>query len=429
MMKKILAVMVLLLFAGVGVVSAGVGDDVFWIELWYEATHENPDDINDVEYVFAFEAETDVSIDRIEFITPAGYTYQIPNEPDSWDDVNQVSTSWEDLGGSYEWDLWATNDSYAELDAKFGDGLYTFTFYYVGGGSAQTTVNFLEPGTSNPISQPMQVPEFINPQFRDSVTSPVTVSWELCTDANVNSIWVEVENESADLYHEGDVPKSQTSWVTPSLVDGYWDAEVCFDMFYNYYNPDGIEIWMGKSRFAVTSFTAGVQWIAYEVWGGDTDYTTYPEWWEYYHNIDNFDYVKLGESVNGEAISVGGDYTYYAIVSHEPVFVDAVQGSTGSYYSNGWATGGTDDWDNMSGTPDGVYGRVGDLGFGGSYCGFARLTNPGDWNGITVITQTTCSAPIVGDVNGDCMVNFADFALMAGNWMECNRVPEENCWQ
>jgi len=29
-----------------------------------------------------------------------------------------------------------------------------------------------------------------------------------------------------------------------------------------------------------------------------------------------------------------------------------------------------------------------------------------------------CETVIAGDINGDCKVNFADFALMAAHWME-----------
>jgi TolB protein len=38
-----------------------------------------------------------------------------------------------------------------------------------------------------------------------------------------------------------------------------------------------------------------------------------------------------------------------------------------------------------------------------------------------------CTSPIPGDVNGDCAVNFADFALMASYWLECRLDPQEAC--
>jgi len=33
------------------------------------------------------------------------------------------------------------------------------------------------------------------------------------------------------------------------------------------------------------------------------------------------------------------------------------------------------------------------------------------------------------DFNGDCKVDFADFAIMVSSWLECNLVPESACWE
>ena len=33
------------------------------------------------------------------------------------------------------------------------------------------------------------------------------------------------------------------------------------------------------------------------------------------------------------------------------------------------------------------------------------------------------------DFNGDCKVDFADFAIMASSWLECNLVPQSTCWE
>ena len=39
-----------------------------------------------------------------------------------------------------------------------------------------------------------------------------------------------------------------------------------------------------------------------------------------------------------------------------------------------------------------------------------------------------CESRISGDVNGDCKIDFADFAIMASRWLECYLEPEEACW-
>lgn len=38
-----------------------------------------------------------------------------------------------------------------------------------------------------------------------------------------------------------------------------------------------------------------------------------------------------------------------------------------------------------------------------------------------------CPSRIAGDVNGDCKIDFADFAIMASHWLECYLEPVEAC--
>jgi len=38
-----------------------------------------------------------------------------------------------------------------------------------------------------------------------------------------------------------------------------------------------------------------------------------------------------------------------------------------------------------------------------------------------------CTSKVSGDVNGDCKVDFDDFALMTSHWLECNIEPAETC--
>jgi len=38
-----------------------------------------------------------------------------------------------------------------------------------------------------------------------------------------------------------------------------------------------------------------------------------------------------------------------------------------------------------------------------------------------------CTSKLMGDVNGDCKVDFIDYTLMASQWLECNLEPEEAC--
>jgi len=47
------------------------------------------------------------------------------------------------------------------------------------------------------------------------------------------------------------------------------------------------------------------------------------------------------------------------------------------------------------------------------------------WMFTTIVPA--CDPPLPADVTGDCVVNLADLAMMAAEWMQCNRVPAEAC--
>ncbi|MBE0534777.1 MAG: hypothetical protein IH624_03845 [Phycisphaerae bacterium] len=47
------------------------------------------------------------------------------------------------------------------------------------------------------------------------------------------------------------------------------------------------------------------------------------------------------------------------------------------------------------------------------------------WRFTTITPQ--CNSPLSADVNGDCMVDLADLAEIAGQWLQCNLVPQSAC--
>ena len=57
----------------------------------------------------------------------------------------------------------------------------------------------------------------------------------------------------------------------------------------------------------------------------------------------------------------------------------------------------------------------------------------GTWNIYAVKlngpTVAECTSAMDGDINGDCKVDFKDFAVMASNWLGCNLEPQSSCWQ
>jgi hypothetical protein len=58
---------------------------------------------------------------------------------------------------------------------------------------------------------------------------------------------------------------------------------------------------------------------------------------------------------------------------------------------------------------------------GQSFTGDLRIDN-------IALRVPYCSGDIPGDVYGDCVIDIRDFAIMAENWLECNRIPAESCF-
>jgi len=38
-----------------------------------------------------------------------------------------------------------------------------------------------------------------------------------------------------------------------------------------------------------------------------------------------------------------------------------------------------------------------------------------------------CTTGMAGDVNGDCKIDFEDYAIMASQWLECYLEPAQAC--
>jgi hypothetical protein len=96
---------------------------------------------------------------------------------------------------------------------------------------------------------------------------------------------------------------------------------------------------------------------------------------------------------------------------------------------------------NLKYSMTGPYGEHPDslINLGGSY--------GGGWNTSTVVDDLkifnyafdanlvqqimtkgyVCQNLPIGDINGDCLIDFKDFAVLAENWFACNRYPETEC--
>lgn len=55
-------------------------------------------------------------------------------------------------------------------------------------------------------------------------------------------------------------------------------------------------------------------------------------------------------------------------------------------------------------------------------------TGHNDYATIKYTQHDYCLGPVFGDFNGDCRVDFEDFAVFALHWLECNYALQEDCW-
>ncbi|MBN1816549.1 MAG: hypothetical protein JW828_04265, partial [Sedimentisphaerales bacterium] len=283
----------------------------------------------------------------------------------------------------------------------------------------QTMLWFGIPNTTQPLAQPTQQPVPIHPLPRQQATSPVTFQWQPCTDPAVRIIWAWTENEDTDEEIEADGPldKNATQWGPVALESGFWEAGMSFINGYhpvlndNTVNSDGIAYAVIKSTEVEYDFAVDRPWVAYQVWGGDVSYLQEPDWWEYYFRPGQYGYTLLGES-DGSSEVFYGNYSMYVILARQPVHVDCIRGSDGSYYRGNYTTACVDNWNNISGPCDGSHATIGTPDCDGE--GIFILTSISDWAWLRVVTDTGCP---FADLSGDCFVGLADLAVLAEHWM------------
>ena len=230
------------------VVNETLSDHVFEIGLTAERDYGVPGDSSDDEYAIEVEVFTDGTVERIEFTTPAGYTFEIPNTPITEYAIDggylEIGREFDEDSGQYAW-IYCPGFISPESLSAYGDGLYTFTVYFADGYSRQTTAWFGIPGTADPIPQPTQAPVITSFDAGESVTSPVTFSWEAYSGSAAHVVWLYVFSE--DDEREWTLPISATGLDEPlALPSGWHKAELEFAVYYESVNDDGIVIDAGK---------------------------------------------------------------------------------------------------------------------------------------------------------------------------------------
>lgn len=227
-----------------------ISDHVFNIAITNSWDYSSPDYSLDDRYVLYVEIETDDHVDHIDFVSPAGDTFTIPNTAITEHSISggslEVGREFDSETGRYYW-CYAPRFNAPDFLAAYGDGLYTFTVYYSNGRSHQTSAWFGIPNTSDPVPQPIQTPVFTSFHYGDTLTSPVIFTWQPCTDPAAGSIEFDPQHVSG-YEMEFQLPVSAAGLSSPLvMIPGYWeDIELSFERNYWSQNADGITILASK---------------------------------------------------------------------------------------------------------------------------------------------------------------------------------------
>ncbi len=222
-----------------------ITDHVFRVAIDSGIDYGRPDNDSDTSWDFYLAVNTDETVEKIYFQTPAGNEFGI-----SPDYVSQSyphgefesERNWNDDTGQYEWEYeWDFFDP-QYLNA-YGDGWYRLTIIYQDGRSQQTAAWFGIPNSANPIPQAVQVPVMTNIEQGGVYSSPLTVAWQPVTDPAIELIHIGFENQTTDEWIEMLYPVDLTEMPTPqALLPGNWGVELGFGALYDSVNSDGIPL-------------------------------------------------------------------------------------------------------------------------------------------------------------------------------------------
>ena len=195
-------------------------------------------------YEITLRAQTDPNVELVEFNSPAGNTFGIPNEPESCS--GGICTRYGCDDGTCYWEYHAEFPSEANL-AEYGDGNYIVTVHYEDDSNDQTTAWFGIPATSDPIHQITQEPILTFPDHNGTTICPVTFEWQACADSNANLIILSLENQETGQGLDNAFTPDANSWPNVKLPAGLWEVDLSFGQRYlPVPNNDGVAILVSK---------------------------------------------------------------------------------------------------------------------------------------------------------------------------------------
>ncbi len=267
-----------------------ISDYLHAARIFQTAYYDDPNDAT-TENVFLLELETSDEVDHVEFDTPGGYSYTIPD--DALTSNGGVETYHQVVGGTHLWGYRAVTGLSNPM-AHYGNGTYEVTLYYVGEDPHETELWYGIPGTSSFLAAPSQKPNVTAPSYGGPAASPTTLTWDACTDATANHISVTLIDGSDEVLLTDVFDADQTSSSEYTLDEGSYAAEVAFENSYEVTNGHGIPFEYGKvvligHEFEVVFNTVYRFWSGslsrhfYTVSGTERDFVidTYPATWTY----------------------------------------------------------------------------------------------------------------------------------------------------
>lgn len=233
--------------------KGNIAEHVYGIEIGQGLDYQFPDE--DLIYECTFRVQSDASVAYVEFLTPEGYTFQIPKLPKQLLPNGNGYTSYEYDGSTAHWEYWAYFLDESGL-GDYGDGTYTITVFYEGDDQDQTTAWFGIPRTDNYMPQPTQKPISIFPLHDETTTSRVTFEWEPCEDPSANLIVLHLENlDTGEKIRKWFQPR-KNRWKNVKLSAGLWDADLSFGQQYRpVRNNDHILVGVNKQSEIDYRFT------------------------------------------------------------------------------------------------------------------------------------------------------------------------------
>jgi predicted outer membrane repeat protein len=238
-------------------------------EILQALVYASPDDSSGA-WMHMLRLETDSTVTSVDFQSPHDSTWcTIPS--DSHTSSGNVDTYHFTEGKTDVWEYLITASDPAGL-AKFDQGLYRIVAHYWNGTEGETQVNYVVPGTGNPIPQPTQKPQISAPADGATVGSPVTIRWSACTDSAANGIYVTVDDADSGQEVENQVlPLTATASNLLLLNTGTYDAEVRFAHLYdNVASTDGTPFRCSKAALVGLHFTVPYKAV-YRFWAQATD--------------------------------------------------------------------------------------------------------------------------------------------------------------